>query len=143
MRVRAIAKKLSGEQRDAIGGTLVRAPLGAPLGAEYLVLGLVFSFNSRRLGTGVWVIHQDEAGNGVMLPLALFEVIDARCSRHWEFRQQSDESATLLPSALYKPNLFEDAADGAPAERSQLAATRALLEEEERLLRAESPLRKS
>lgn len=126
MRVRAIAKRLTPAQRETIGGGLAES-MEVRVGVEHLVLGLVFAFNSRTLGSGVWIVFEDVAGNAVQAPLALFEVVDPHPSRHWEFRQ-FDDSAALWPPVFDRPHFFGDVGDGAIEARKELAAVRELLE---------------
>ena len=137
MRVRARTSKISDADRLMIGGSLVRGRMGARVGAEHLVLGLVFSFASPRLGSGVWVIYQDQGGNGVMLPMTLFELIDPRASRHWVFHRADEHSVALWPPSFTKDYFFDDASNRGTSARSELNAIQKLLEEEEELSRQE------
>jgi hypothetical protein len=131
MRVRTVAERLTPTQRKAIGGALAQGDrLAIPARKEYLVLGLIFAFGGRLLGTGTWVLFEDEAGNGVQAPLALFEITDPRPSRHWVVQLVSDSEVALWPAAFGRAHFFEDVADGGPEQRSEFAATiRALRDE--------------
>jgi hypothetical protein len=131
MRVRAVAERLSSQQREAIGGIARGRHFAERVGVEHLVLGMQFGFNSRVLGSGVWVCFEDEAGNGVIAPLVQFEVIDPRASRHWELHQPHPTEAMLWPRAFQRPHFFEDVADGVVAVRVELGEIRRLLKEEE------------
>ncbi len=133
MRVRAKADRLSEEQRTAIGGSLAQSSrLAVREGSEYVVLGMVLASNSRVLGSAMWVVFEDAAGNGVQAPLALFEIVSARPSKYWQVQKLSESEVALCPSEFARPHFFEDAAEGDASARAELARIRALLDAEDR-----------
>lgn len=132
MRVRAIAKELTPEQRDAIGGLARVQRAGPPIGEEHLVLGLVFAREHPRLGNGAWVIYQDALGNPLIEPLALYEVTDPRPSRYWHVDASDDHTLQLWPPAFGRPHFLEAAAEARSPERAELDALSRRLADEER-----------
>jgi hypothetical protein len=131
MRIKATGERLSEEQRAAIGG-LARKPGALPrAGAEYVVLGLVFACDHVRLGNGTWVIYQDEIGNPLIQPLALFSVTESTPSRYWQLgRADEVASYALWPPAFERAHFLEDAAEHSAAERQELNEIRRLMNDE-------------
>jgi hypothetical protein len=130
MRVRAIAGELTPSQSKAIGGLARARRAGPRIGEEHLVIGLVFARDHPRLGHGDWVIYQDDIGNPLIEPLALYEIIDHRPSQFWRLSIREDGSTALLPPALDRPHFLEDAAEPNSPEREELNVLRSQLEAE-------------
>jgi hypothetical protein len=84
---------------------------------------------SPRLGTGVWIIFRDAAGNGVTAPLALYEVVEASPSRYWVPRKVDEHVLAVWPEAFEAEHFFEDTAERSRA-RETLASVHDLLERE-------------
>src|SRR5438132_4894947 len=82
----------------------VGIPFAPEVGTEYVVLQISFGEIP-----GV-IVHHDEFGYPVEAPLALFEVLDGRPSRHWILRYV-DNVATFAPPDLHRPYLVDDLSD--------------------------------
>jgi hypothetical protein len=86
-----------------------RSDFDLTLGRRYVVLGLSF------IEGVIWVDIPTDGGWPQTVPIDLFQVIDARCSRHWEVRYAASGELTLLPSALQAPDFASRVADDDPA----------------------------
>jgi hypothetical protein len=105
MRVRCVSNYLNEEQRAALGrrtgGSCIDSR--ATVGKEYLVLALDVESDPWDQSTGPHVLILLDNGHLALCDLDLFEVSDARISRHWQiYVREFDGSriVQLFPPAL-------------------------------------------
>jgi hypothetical protein len=120
------------EQLGLLGsGFYKNQSFGITVGREYLVLGLSVHRNSPVYGQAVCAEIVEDAGHRVAVPLLLFEVVDARASRHWRLRTWQDGMVTLWPEPFYKEYFFDDLAESDPETNETFRAIRHVLESEQ------------
>ncbi len=78
------------------------------VGNRYPVLGLQYDVGSIIWGTGAWVQVPIARDRLLFAPLYLFEIVDARPSRHWHIRHWPDGAVTLWPSSFYQEYFHGD-----------------------------------
>lgn len=113
-----------------------RQSFGVTLGQEYIVFSLYM------LDGNLWVEITDidlQPGYLAHVPIVLFEIVDARVSRHWEFRIGNGQDFRLAPPSLFEKyfhdDLFEQREE---AVREFLRLKRDLYAESERTLQDDS-----
>jgi hypothetical protein len=125
MRIRCVALAPSEDQARQLGAAfdLDRTDYDLDLFREYIALGVGF-------WDGVsWAEIATDGGWILSVPLFLFEITDARASKHWEVRADAT-SLTLWPSRLYDPTFNARLADDVPEAVEAFHELRELLETE-------------
>src|SRR5882724_4361444 len=129
MKVRCISTYPNEEQMMKIG-LYPGQSFGVTIGKEYLVVGLSFQLNSGIFGTGLCVNVVDDGNYFVTIPLCLFEVLDARASRHWRIHTWEDGNITLWPESFYAPYYVDDHNEDFPEVRADFKKVYSQLEAE-------------
>jgi hypothetical protein len=115
MKLQCMSRELSEEQR-----TFFKAPSRSnpkhrvTVGKEYLVIGISFVVDSPYYGDSALFEVVNDDRHLVLLPGALFEITDARCSSFWRAKIHSDGMVTLRPKELYREYFHDDLSDREP-----------------------------
>lgn len=83
-------------------------------GNEYDVLGLMFTFDANVWGAAAWVYIADDYDGLVRAPLVLFEVVDRRGSRLWEFDSRESDVIQVAPEPLNRQYFADDLSNNDP-----------------------------
>jgi hypothetical protein len=94
------------------------------IGQEYLVYGLTL------LSGAPWVELLEDFGYLFSVPLCLFEITDARVSRHWIVRLNAEERVSFWPPSFYREYYFDDLIEGTPEVLEDFRKVRAQIESE-------------
>lgn len=107
MLIRCVTTSLSEQQLAAMGNFYRAQQFFVSVGKSYLVLGLSFYPHSILYGQAALAEIEDDFGRLASVPLALFEVVDARVSVYWTVRVWEDSAVTLWPKPFYQ-RFFRD-----------------------------------
>lgn len=108
MRARCISEKPTPSLIKALGANYREGKTVYPvtLGQEYTVLGIGF-------WDGVsWFEIAPSLSAILSIPVSLFELTDARLSRHWEARIHDDGAFTLWPPSFYHEHYHYHVSEG-------------------------------
>jgi hypothetical protein len=125
MRIRCIASVPTADQLAQLKSAYdpERSDYDLDLLREYVALGVGY-------WDGIaWAEIATDGGWLLSVPLFLFEVTDARASRYWEIRYETN-SMRLWPSSFYKPTFNSELADDIPEAVEQFQKVRRLIEAE-------------
>ena len=113
MRVRCVATSLTSQQKALLRITTAATPEYQIIpGNTYLVLGITFIHPTAPHGGGIRYEILNDFGNCLGIPACLFEIEDARCSRYWLSRQNSDNALVLWPEAFLADYFHDDLSEG-------------------------------
>lgn len=140
MIVECIRTELSHEEKARLGASFSpRQGRLLQVGNRYPVLGLQYDVGSIIWGTGAWVQVPVAADRLLFAPLYLFEVFDARPSRHWHLKHWPDGAITLWPPPFYQEYFHGDLEVGKEQALETFSAVlEQLIEEIDELDRADS-----
>jgi hypothetical protein len=111
------------------------ASLGMPqefhlsVGRQYVVFGIQFANASALHGTGTWLHLLSDHGHLSWAPISLFEIVDARVSKHWRIRVD-EYGVRLWPESFFRDFYHDDLSEDVPAVVEDFEKVRALLEAE-------------
>jgi hypothetical protein len=118
MRAKCVNRELSDEQRLLFNvPSLFRSRYQLSISKEYLVLGISFVVNSPVYGNTALLEVVDDGGRCLSVPMALFEVIDGRCSSFWDARFYQDGAVTMWPAEFHGTYFHDKLSDGDPKTR--------------------------
>jgi hypothetical protein len=127
MKVRCKRVSLSNDEMPAFGPKFKKnQTFELTFGAEYDVLGLMFTFNAPARGTGGYVVVAPAGDRVTIAPLLLFEVLEPRIPSNWQLRTSLEE-IELLPEELSERYFFHDLSEREPG---ALGALRRALRQE-------------
>jgi hypothetical protein len=107
--VECLRTELSSEENVRLGASFPpRQGRLLQVGNRYPVLGLQYDVGSIIWGTGAWVQVPVAVDRLLFAPLYLFEVFDARPSRHWQLKHWPDGAITLWPTLFYQEYFHGD-----------------------------------
>lgn len=113
MKVRCLTTSLNDEQKQQLGIEYKTTSDHQIIpGNSYLVLGITFMLPVEFHGGGVHYQILNDFGNCRSIPACLFEVEDARCSRHWTAKQDLDGSLLLWPEEFFTQFFHDDLSEG-------------------------------
>lgn len=115
--------------KDILARANKSSPVFVSAGGEYVAYGL--SWPTRSLfEPGCICTIVDDDGHLVSAPLAIFEIIDDRCSSTWRVRKGVDGSVFMWPEAFYAEFFFDDLSEGFPEVVSAFKAAKSLMDAE-------------
>lgn len=132
MKIKCIATSLTEQKQDiSESNALEQKEWHVELGKEYLVFGMsvVDSFLGNKNCVLVEIITSP-LGYISSTPLSLFEILDSRVSKYWEYRKSNLEGITFWPSLFYQDFFHDDLSDGEPDVVAQFRKLKTLLEAE-------------
>lgn len=112
MRVECIATSLTDEQKIQLKMEASNTVYQIVPGNTYLVLAITFMLPAEPHGGGVHYQILNDFGDCRSVPAYLFRVADARASRYWVARQDSDGSLLLWPEEFYTRFFHDDLSEG-------------------------------
>jgi hypothetical protein len=126
MRAKCVAVQPTSEQQQLLGSKFVPGKTRFPIeiGMEYTVLGVGF------WGCATWFEIAASPSALVSVPAFLFEITNARPSRHWYARIHSDGSFTLWPPSFHHEHYHDDVSEGVSEAVEDFRYLRQLFDEE-------------
>lgn len=113
MKVLCLKNHLTGVQRDKIGlpsGGSIEHAISS--GKEYRVLGVTVRSRVAASGDGTYFCIENDWGQARFVSALLFEMSDARCSRHWRMQLRDDGTLLLWPEEFYEEFFLDDLSEG-------------------------------
>lgn len=111
MRVKCISTYPTEEQVQRLGKSFYRnQAFHIEEGKDYVVLGIEFSADS----SIPFISIVGQYGKLNHAPLSLFEVVDARLSRHWEIRVLGNGATVFWPNSFFRDFYHDDLSELVP-----------------------------
>lgn len=107
MIVKCICNSVPVSMKGVMGyESFCRTKFQLSISKEYSVLGVSFG------DFGVFLQVVDDYGKCIFVPLCVFDMIDSRPSKYWEFKKISDSDLLLWPSEFLVDYFHDDLSNG-------------------------------
>ncbi|MNE57959.1 hypothetical protein D3C80_1529570 [compost metagenome] len=126
MKVNCNSLKLEADNISILGqNAQAKNNFSITIGQTYTVFGLTFSFGG--FGSGCFVQILSDNNHLIDVPIVLFETVDNRLSKYWEFKSYPDGGITLWPPSFYKDYYHDDLSEDIPEVVEDFKKVRELL----------------
>ncbi|MBN8666409.1 MAG: hypothetical protein J0M30_02830 [Chitinophagales bacterium] len=128
MVIRCTSKDLQINEKELLPVEFVTSEFHITPEKKYIVFGVtILSIKNQPV---CLVQHISDYGHLVTTPLFLFEILDARVSKHWDMRIHEDGSITFWVPSFYKQYYHDDLFEGVSETVDDFEIVKKKIEEE-------------